>query len=123
MAVKPVPEGYHTITPYLVVRGAGECIEFLKQAFGAEETFRMPMPGDKVGHAELRFGDSVLMIADESPEAPARQAGIHGPSAPAPKASGRRPTSSTATGWASWATAGATSGPSARTRKTSRPRR
>jgi PhnB protein len=77
MAVKPVPEGYHTITPYLVVRGAGECIEFLKKAFGAEETFRMPRPGGKVGHAELRFSDSVLMIADESDEAPARQAGIH----------------------------------------------
>ena len=77
MAVKPVPEGYHTITPYLVVGGAGECIEFLKKAFGAEETFRMPMPGGKVGHAELRLGDSILMIADAGEQAPARKGGIH----------------------------------------------
>lgn len=77
MAVKPIPEGYRTVTPYLCVRGASECIEFLKKAFGAEETFRMPMPGGKVGHAELRFGDSMVMIADATEQVPPRQAGIH----------------------------------------------
>src|SRR3972149_6819372 len=64
---KPVPDGYQTITPYLTVKGAAQLIDFLKQAFGAEETFRM---GDAtVQHAEMRIGDSMLMLAD-APEEP-----------------------------------------------------
>jgi len=66
--VTPVPEGYHSITPYLCVNGAAEAIEFYKRAFGATEIMRMPAPGGKVGHAELKFGDSRVMIADEFPE-------------------------------------------------------
>jgi len=66
--VKPVPDGYHTVTPYIVVRGAGKALDFYAKAFGAEELFRMPGPGDKVMHAEFRVGDSVIMIGDEAPE-------------------------------------------------------
>jgi PhnB protein len=74
MAVQPVPEGYHTYTPYYVVQGAAEFIEFLKKAFGAEETFRMPAPGGRIGHAEARIGNSMVMLADASPpEHPVRQ--------------------------------------------------
>lgn len=74
MAVKPIPEGYHTYTPYYVVDGAVEFIDFLKRAFDAHEAFRMPMPGGKLGHAEVRIGDSVIMLADaHPPEHPARQ--------------------------------------------------
>jgi PhnB protein len=69
---KPIPEGFHTITPSLVIKGAAEAIEFYKRAFGAEEIMRMPMPGAdgrvKVGHAELRIGDSILFLNDEFPE-------------------------------------------------------
>jgi PhnB protein len=67
MPVKPIPEGYHTYTPYYVVDGAVEFIQFLKKAFGAEETFRMPGPGGKIGHAEVRIGDSMVMLADAHP--------------------------------------------------------
>jgi PhnB protein len=67
MPVKPIPEGYHTYTPYYVVEGATEFLEFLKKAFGAEETFRMPAPGGKLGHAEVRIGDSSVMLADAHP--------------------------------------------------------
>jgi PhnB protein len=74
MAVKAIPEGYHSFTPYFVVDGATEFITFLKNAFGAEEIMRMPAHGGKLGHAELRVGDSVLMLADmHPPEHPARQ--------------------------------------------------
>lgn len=67
--VKPVPEGFHTVTPHLIVRNAGAAIEFYKQAFGAEELFRMPgMDGKSVMHAELRIGDSTIMLCDEFPE-------------------------------------------------------
>ena len=65
--VKPIPEGYHSITPYLVVDGAAEAIEFYKKAFGATEVLRMPM-GDRIGHAEIKIGDSHVMLADEFPE-------------------------------------------------------
>jgi PhnB protein len=68
MAVKPIPDGYHSITAYLLVRGAAEAIEFYKKAFGATELMRMPMAGGKVGHAEIQIGDSRLMLADEFPE-------------------------------------------------------
>lgn len=70
MAVKPVPEGYRTYTPYFVVEGASDFIEFLKNAFAGQELFRFPAPGGKIGHAEVRVGDSMLMLADSSPEYP-----------------------------------------------------
>lgn len=66
--VKPVPEGYHTVTPYLIIRDAARAIEFYKKAFGAKEMVRMPAPGGKIGHAEIKIGDSYIMLADESPE-------------------------------------------------------
>jgi PhnB protein len=74
MAVKPIPDGYNTYTPYYVVEGAAEFLDFLKKAFGAEETVRMPGPGGRIGHAEVRIGTSMLMLADASlPEHPVRQ--------------------------------------------------
>ena len=69
---KYIPEGYHTATPYLIVNGAGRAIEFYKQAFGATEVMRIGAPGGKVGHAEIKIGDSHLMLADEHPEMDAR---------------------------------------------------
>ena len=66
--VTPVPEGYHSVTPYLVVDGASKAIDFYKRAFGAVERFRMPAPDDKVGHAEIQIGDSVIMLSDPFPE-------------------------------------------------------
>ena len=68
MAVKSIPEGYHSVTPYLIIRGAGEAIEFYKKAFGAVELFRFPSPDGKVGHAEIKIGDSPVMLADEYPD-------------------------------------------------------
>lgn len=65
--VKPIPEGYHSLTPYLVIDGAAEAIEYYKKAFGATELFRMPH-GDKIGHAEMKIGDSPFMLSDEHPE-------------------------------------------------------
>jgi PhnB protein len=64
--VKPIPEGYHSITPYLSIKGASDAIAFYKKAFGAEELVRMPMPDGSVAHAELQIGDSRLMLADEN---------------------------------------------------------
>ena len=66
--VKPIPEGYHSITPYLIIKGAAEAIEFYKKAFGATELLRMPYPDGKIGHAELKIGDSPFMLADEVPD-------------------------------------------------------
>lgn len=66
--VKPIPEGYHTVTPYLIIKGAAEAIEFYKKAFGATEVFRMAQPDGKIGHAEVQIGDSRIMLADEFPE-------------------------------------------------------
>ena len=68
MSVKPIPEGYHSVTPYLIIRGATEAIEFYKKAFGATELFRFPAPGGKIGHAEIKIGDSPIMLADEHPD-------------------------------------------------------
>jgi PhnB protein len=68
MAVKAIPEGYYSLTPYLVIKGAAKAIEFYKKAFGAEETVRMPGPDGGVMHAELKIGNAVLMLADENPE-------------------------------------------------------
>ncbi|MBI2216008.1 MAG: VOC family protein [Candidatus Rokubacteria bacterium] len=66
--VKPIPDGYHTITPYLSIKGAAEAIDFYKRAFGATETMRMSHADGRVGHAELQIGDSRVMLADEFPE-------------------------------------------------------
>jgi PhnB protein len=65
---KAIPDGYHTVTPYLIVKGAAQALDFYKNAFGATELFRMDAPGGRIGHAEIKIGDSVMMLADESPE-------------------------------------------------------
>jgi len=67
MAAKPVPEGYHTVTPYLIVSNCAKAIEFYKKAFGATEIMRLDHDG-KIGHAEVKIGDSPVMLADEFPE-------------------------------------------------------
>jgi PhnB protein len=64
--VSPIPAGYHTATPYLVIKDAAKAIEFYKQAFGAQEIFRMPKPDGTIMHGEIQIGDSRLMLADES---------------------------------------------------------
>jgi PhnB protein len=68
MAVKAIPDGYYSVTPYLIISGATEAIDFYQQAFGATELFRMPAPGGKIGHAEIKIGNSPIMLADEFPE-------------------------------------------------------
>jgi PhnB protein len=68
MSVKPIPAGYHTATPYLIVNGAAAALEFYKKAFGATELVRMPGPGGKIMHAEIKIGDSPIMLGDEVPE-------------------------------------------------------
>jgi PhnB protein len=65
MATKSIPDGYHSVTPYLIIKGAADAIEFYKRAFGATELMRMPSPDGKIGHAEIRIGDSAIMLADE----------------------------------------------------------
>src|SRR5881227_2939910 len=65
--VKPIPEGFHTATPYLTVHDATRALEFYKQAFGARVMVRMDGPDGKVGHAEIQIGDSRIMLADEFP--------------------------------------------------------
>jgi PhnB protein len=72
MATKPIPEGYHSVTPYLAVDDATEAIEFYKKAFGAKERVRMAAPGDTIGHAELEIGDSLVMLSDPSPQSSTR---------------------------------------------------
>jgi uncharacterized glyoxalase superfamily protein PhnB len=67
-AVKPIPEGMHTITPHLTCAGAADAIEFYKKAFGATEMGRMPGPGGKLMHAQIKIGDSYVMLVDEFPE-------------------------------------------------------
>ena len=68
MAVKPIPEDYHTATPYLIIEGAADAIEFYEKAFGATELFRFPAPGGKIGHAQIKIGDSPIMLADAYPD-------------------------------------------------------
>ncbi|RKP43446.1 VOC family protein [Trinickia fusca] len=75
-SVKPIPEGMHSLTPYLVCAGVAEAIEFYKKAFGAVELHRMTGPDGKIAHAQIRIGDSVVMMSDESP-----QCGSMGPKA------------------------------------------
>jgi len=69
MAVKPIPDGYHSVQPYLAVDDAAKAIDWYKQAFGATERFRMNGPGGTIGHAELQIGDSVVMLSDPFPQA------------------------------------------------------
>ena len=73
---QPIPDGYHTVTPHLVVKGAEDAIAFYKKAFNAEETVRMPGPDGSLMHAEIKIGNSVVMLADENP-----QMGSQGPKA------------------------------------------
>ena len=68
MAVKPIPKGYHALTPYLVVKGAAAALDFYATAFGAKELLRMAGPSGRIGHAEMKIGDSPFMLADEHPE-------------------------------------------------------
>jgi PhnB protein len=68
MPVKPVPDGYRSITPYLAVKHAADAIDFYRRAFGARERMRLAAPEGKIGHAELEIGDSVVMLADEFPD-------------------------------------------------------
>jgi len=74
MAVKKVPEGHNRVSPYLIVDGAGRALDFYKKAFGAVELFRHTAPTGKIGHAEVRIGDTVVMLADVHPDSDA-----HGP--------------------------------------------
>ena len=67
MAVKPIPDGYHTVTPYITCKGAAKALDFYKTAFGAKEIMRYDM-GGTIGHAEVRIGDSVVMLSDEFPQ-------------------------------------------------------
>jgi PhnB protein len=69
MATKPIPEGYHTLTPYLAVDDAAKAIDWYKKAFSAKERMRMDAPGGKIGHAELEIGDSLVMLSDPFPQA------------------------------------------------------
>lgn len=70
--VKPIPDGYPVVTPYLIIRGAAAALDFYQQAFGATERMRLEMPGGIIGHAEIQLGDSVIMMADEFPQMNAR---------------------------------------------------
>jgi PhnB protein len=70
--VKPIPQGYHTVTPYLTLSDTARALDFYKRAFGAQEVMRMEMPGGKIGHAEIKIGDSIIMLADEMPNAGSR---------------------------------------------------
>jgi PhnB protein len=72
MATKPIPEGYHTVTPYLAVDDAAEAIAYYTKAFGANERSRMEAPDGSIGHAELEIGDSIVMLSDPFPQATTR---------------------------------------------------
>ena len=63
-SVKPIPDGYHTVTPFLLVQGAEQLIDFLERAFNASETYRFSMPNGTIGHAEIRIGDSVIRLSE-----------------------------------------------------------
>ena len=68
MSVQPIPAGYHSVTPYLIIKGAAEAIEFYKRVFGATELMRVPGPGGVLMHAEIKIGDSIIMLTDEFPQ-------------------------------------------------------
>jgi PhnB protein len=68
MTTKSIPDGYHSVTPYLIIKGAADAIDFYKRVFIATELMRMQSPDGKIGHAEIRIGDSAIMLADENPE-------------------------------------------------------
>src|SRR5579862_5190127 len=70
--VKPIPQGFHSVTPYLTVNDGARALDFYKRAFGAEVLVRMDGPGGKIGHAEIKIGDSIVMLADEMPGAGTR---------------------------------------------------
>jgi PhnB protein len=72
MAAKPIPEGYHTLTPYLTVEDTAKAIDFYKEAFGAEEIMRMQAPDGSIGHAEIQIGDSRVMLSDPFPQSSVR---------------------------------------------------
>lgn len=67
--IKPIPDGYHSVTPYLFVKGAASAIDYYKNVFGAKERMRLPGPNERIMHAELQIGDSIVMLADENPQA------------------------------------------------------
>ena len=77
MAVKPKPDGYHSVTPYLAVDGAAQLIDFVKHTFKAEEVMRLGAPGDRIGHAEVRIGDTLVMVADAHDGRQPMQAMLH----------------------------------------------
>ncbi len=140
MAVAPIPAGYHSVTPYLIVGDAAKAIAFYAQAFGATELFRLPGPDGKIMHAEIKIGDSPVMLADE-------MEGFRGPHAlggtpvslmiyvpdvdrtfaqavaAGARKCARSPTSSTATAWARSPIRTATCGRSPRTSRTCPPTR
>ena len=66
MTVNPIPEGYHSVTPYLIVNGAAQLLDFVMQVFSAQELFRFDGPNGTIGHAEIKIGDSIVMVADAS---------------------------------------------------------
>ena len=68
MSAKPIPAGHHTVAPYLAIKDAVKALEFYKKAFGATESYKLLMPDGRLGHAEIRLGDSLIMMADEFPE-------------------------------------------------------
>ena len=70
MTVKPIPESFHSVTPYLSIKGATEALEFYKRAFNATEMFRLPMPSGEIGHADIIIGESHIMLADQCEESP-----------------------------------------------------
>jgi PhnB protein len=72
VSTKPIPSGFHTVTPSLVVRNAAEAIDFYKKALGAEEVMRMPDPSGRISHAELKIGDSIIFLSDEFPNMPTK---------------------------------------------------
>jgi len=72
MTIKSIPDGYHSVTPYLSIKGAAEAIEFYKRAFSATELFRLVAPNGEIGHAEIKIGDSPIMLADPCEEGPFR---------------------------------------------------
>lgn len=77
MAVKPIPEGFHTVTPYLVSKGASKVIDFAKNAFDAKEVHRSMRPDGLIMHAQIKIGDSMIMIADGAPEHPASPVSLY----------------------------------------------